>query len=157
MYRLKVPFKFYLALLTLLIIAQFTKAQVPTNDAKMKSELILKLIDQIQWSSNQKEIHVGVLGDDLNFSKNFLNSSANAQKTIRLTTDLSKCDIVYVPINGMPFSSNHDFKDALVISANKSEASMYFDYEDGSMVLKTANPADVSKKGLSDNFQIIAP
>ena len=157
MYRFGVPFKFYLILLVFLVIAQLTKAQVPINEGKMKSQLIVKLINQVDWPQNKDTVIIGLLGDDLNFQKNLMKLHRETKKEVKMATDLKKCDIIYVPVNGMAFLSENAFKKALVITSEKSDAPMYFDYHEGSMLLKTANITEVSKKGLARQFQLIVP
>ncbi len=155
MYKFGIPFKFYLVLLVLLMIGELAKAQAPTNDGKMKSELILKLVDQIEWP-NKHNVSVGVVGQELNFSKNLIRKASVLSNSVQLEKDLSKCDIIYVPIGSMNKIDLNAY-DALVITANKSNASMYFDYENGAMMIKTADAAEAAKKGLSADFQLIAP
>lgn len=159
MYRFEIPFKVYLTLLFFLLIAQCVKAQVPQNGDKIKSQLIVKLINQLDWPADKEAIKIGVLGKNINFSKNLINQVSNSKKQVAIETDLRKCDIIYVPHEGMSqyTSFSHIKNSSLVITAAKSDASMYFEYDNGTMFLKVSNLNKVTKNNLPADFQLIAP
>ncbi len=159
MYRFEIPFKVYLTLLIFLLIVQCVKAQVPQNGDKVKSELIIKLVNKLDWAVDKEEIKIGVLGENINFSMNLINQVANSQKQVVIERDLRQCDIIYVPHEGMAqyalikrFENN-----SLVITSAKSYASLYFEYDNGAMTLKLSDLNKITKKNLPADFQLIAP
>ncbi|MEP2772704.1 MAG: hypothetical protein ABJH05_11175 [Fulvivirga sp.] len=158
MYRFEIPFKVYITLLLVMLIAQCAKAQVPQNDGKVKSELIIKLVNQLDWPVDKEEIKIGMIGKNINFSKNLERQKTLSKHSIVFESDLKQCDIIYVPHEGMlQYGSFHNFNNSLVITAAKSEASLFFDYENGSLVLKASELAKMSNNRLTSDFQLIAP
>jgi len=155
MYRFEIPFKVYITLLVVMLIAQCAQAQVPQNDGKVKSELIIKLINQLDWPVDKEEIKIGMIGENINFSKNLERQMALSRNSIVFESDLTQCDIIYTPHEDMSqYESYQNFNNSLVITSAKSDAPLYFDYENGSMLLKVSN---LTKNSLTADFQLIAP